>query len=182
MIFLPDIANESSNAFIQTIYHDDFQIGYIFVSSLIASLVTLLFVLPIISKSNGSLMLTCGKKMMKYGLPILVAGIVFAINEHFDKILLDWMDVDMADIGAYSACYKIGMFMVLFRTAYTLGIEPFFFSHAKMKMRLKPTLRLPSILSFWFVYLLRRYRFCRYFEIDFGAEKKHIGMRWMSCH
>jgi O-antigen/teichoic acid export membrane protein len=41
------------------------------------------------------------------------------------------MHVDLADIGAYSACYKIGMFMVLFRTAYTLGIEPFFFSHAK---------------------------------------------------
>jgi O-antigen/teichoic acid export membrane protein len=67
---------------------------------------------------------------MKYGVPILIAGVAFAINEHFDKILLDWMHVPMSDIGAYSACYKIGMFMVLFRTAYTLGIEPFFFSHA----------------------------------------------------
>jgi O-antigen/teichoic acid export membrane protein len=68
--------------------------------------------------------------MMSYGYPILIAGLAFAINEHFDKILLDWMHVSKADIGAYSACYKIGMFMVLFRTAYTLGIEPFFFSHA----------------------------------------------------
>ena len=68
--------------------------------------------------------------MMQYGLPILIAGIAFAINEHFDKILLDWMHVSKSDIGAYAACYKIGMFMVLFRTAYTLGIEPFFFSHA----------------------------------------------------
>ena len=68
--------------------------------------------------------------MMKYGLPILFAGIAFAINEHFDKILLDWMHVPLSEIGAYAACYKIGMFMVLFRTAYTLGIEPFFFSHA----------------------------------------------------
>jgi O-antigen/teichoic acid export membrane protein len=70
------------------------------------------------------------KKMMTYGLPILFAGIAFAINEHFDKILLDWMHVPLSEIGAYSACYKIGMFMVLFRTAYSLGIEPFFFSHA----------------------------------------------------
>ena len=33
----------------------------------------------------------CGfmEKMMHYGLPILIAGIAFAINEHFDKILLD---------------------------------------------------------------------------------------------
>ena len=71
------------------------------------------------------------KRMMRYGFPILIAGIAFAINEHFDKILLEWMHVPLSDIGAYSACYKIGMFMVLFRTAYTLGIEPFFFSHAK---------------------------------------------------
>jgi O-antigen/teichoic acid export membrane protein len=67
---------------------------------------------------------------MRYGLPILFAGIAFAINEHFDKILLDWMHVPLSEIGAYSACYKIGMFMVLFRTAFSLGIEPFFFSHA----------------------------------------------------
>jgi len=70
------------------------------------------------------------KKMIAYGLPILIAGIGFAINEHFDKILLEKLDVSKSEIGAYSACYKLGMFMVLFRTAYTLGIEPFFFSHA----------------------------------------------------
>ena len=31
----------------------------------------------------------------------------------------------------YSACYKLALFMTLFATAYRLGIEPFFFSHAK---------------------------------------------------
>jgi O-antigen/teichoic acid export membrane protein len=131
LIFLPDIAKESSNPFIQTIYNDDFQIGYIFVANLIASLITLLFVLPDYFKIKWEFDAELWKKMMRYGLPILVAGIAFAINEHFDKILLDWMHVDLAAIGAYSACYKIGMFMVLYRTAYTLGIEPFFFSHAK---------------------------------------------------
>jgi hypothetical protein len=44
------------------------------------------------------------KKMMRYGF-LLVAGIAFAINEHFDKILLEWLDVSKEDIGAY-ACYK----------------------------------------------------------------------------
>ena len=71
--------------------------------------------------------------MMKYGFPILIAGIAFAINDQFDKILLNYLlpaDVAEAQVGIYSACYKLGLFMVLFRTAYTLGIEPFFFSHA----------------------------------------------------
>lgn len=131
LAFLPKWAANTSNLFVQTIYHEDFQIGYIFVSNLIASLFTLLFVLPDYFKIKWQFDFDLWKKMMQYGLPILVAGIAFAINEHFDKILQKWMNVDMADIGAYSACYKIGMFMVLFRTAYTLGIEPFFFSHAK---------------------------------------------------
>ncbi|MCW1146777.1 lipopolysaccharide biosynthesis protein [Flavobacterium lacisediminis] len=131
LAFLPKWATNTDNVFIQTIYHEDFQIGYIFVSNLIASLVTLVFVLPDYFKIKWQFDVDLWKKMMQYGLPILVAGIAFAINEHFDKILLEWMDIDLADIGAYSACYKIGMFMVLFRTAYSLGIEPFFFSHAK---------------------------------------------------
>ena len=37
LVYLPDLANESSNPLLQTIYHNDFQIGYIFVSNLIAS-------------------------------------------------------------------------------------------------------------------------------------------------
>ncbi len=131
LAFLPKWAANNDNVFIQTIYHQDFQIGYIFVSNLIASLLTLVFVLPDYLKIKWQFDFDLWKKMMQYGLPILVAGIAFAINEHFDKILQKWMNVDMADVGAYSACYKIGMFMVLFRTAYTLGIEPFFFSHAK---------------------------------------------------
>ncbi|MEI7509111.1 MAG: polysaccharide biosynthesis C-terminal domain-containing protein [Flavobacterium sp.] len=130
LALLPKIVAHHPNGFLSTLYFENFQIGYIFVSNLVASLFTLLVLSPnyfnISWKFDGVLW----KKMMVYGIPILIAGIAFAINEHFDKILLDWMHVPMSDIGAYSACYKIGMFMVLFRTAYTLGIEPFFFSHA----------------------------------------------------
>lgn len=128
--FLPNLAQNSNNIFLQTIYIADFQIGYIFVSNLIASLFTLVVLLPDYLKLDWKFDVVLWKKMLSYGYPILIAGIAFAINEHFDKILLEWMKVDMNDIGAYSACYKIGMFMVLFRTAYSLGIEPFFFSHA----------------------------------------------------
>ncbi|MFI0425433.1 MAG: polysaccharide biosynthesis C-terminal domain-containing protein [Flavobacterium sp.] len=131
LAFLPKLAANTNSTIIQTIYDADFQIGYIFVANLIASFATLIMVLPDYIKIKWNFDVELWKKMMKYGLPILIAGIAFAINEHFDKILLDWMHIDMAEIGAYSACYKIGMFMVLFRTAYTLGIEPFFFSHAK---------------------------------------------------
>jgi O-antigen/teichoic acid export membrane protein len=129
LVFLPKWAQNST--LLQSIYFENFQIGYIFVSGAIASLFTLLLLFPDYFKLKWQFDVLLWKKMMHYGFPILIAGIAFAINEHFDKILLEWMHVDLAHIGAYSACYKIGMFMVLFRTAYTLGIEPFFFSHAK---------------------------------------------------
>jgi len=130
LAFLPKIAAQHPNGFLSTLYVENFQIGYIFISNVVASLFTLLVLLPNYLHISWKFDVVLWKKMMQYGLPILFAGIAFAVNEHFDKILLDWMHVPMSDIGAYSACYKIGMFMVLFRTAYTLGIEPFFFSHA----------------------------------------------------
>lgn len=131
LVFLPDITTSNPDGFFNTIYFENFQVGYIFVSNLIASLATFVILSPDYFKINWKFDYKLWKQMMQYGLPILFAGTAFAINEHFDKILLDWMNVSKEDIGAYAACYKIGMFMVLFRTAYTLGIEPFFFSHAK---------------------------------------------------
>lgn len=130
LIFLPEIAESNPEGFFNTIYFENFQVGYIFISNLIASLLTFIVLSPDYFKINWKFDFNLWKQMMQYGYPILIAGIAFAINEHFDKILLDWMNVPKADIGAYAACYKIGMFMVLFRTGYTLGIEPFFFSHA----------------------------------------------------
>lgn len=130
LAFLPKLVTNNPNGFLSHIYIENFQIGYIFISNVVASLFTLLMLIPNYLHISWKFDVVLWKKMMNYGLPILFAGIAFAINEHFDKILLDWMHVPMSDIGAYSACYKIGMFMVLFRTAYTLGIEPFFFSHA----------------------------------------------------
>lgn len=127
---LPKLAAHNPDGFFKMIYIENYQIGYIFISFIAASLATFLVLIPNYTKIAWQFDAMLWKKMMQYGLPILFAGIAFAINEHFDKILLDWMHVPLSDIGAYSACYKIGMFMVLFRTAYTLGIEPFFFSHA----------------------------------------------------
>jgi O-antigen/teichoic acid export membrane protein len=37
------------------------------------------------------------KRMMRYGTPIMVAGIAFAINEQFDKILLSNCCPDIAE-------------------------------------------------------------------------------------
>jgi O-antigen/teichoic acid export membrane protein len=130
LMYLPQIFKENPNSYLASFYIKDFQIGYIFVSNIIASLFTFLVLSPLYFQKlqfDKALFF----KMLKYGYPILIAGLAFGINEHFDKILLKEFNVSDTEIGIYGACYKLGLFMVLFRTAYTLGIEPFFFSHAK---------------------------------------------------
>lgn len=133
LLALPKIADSSPNSFIGNLYVENFEIGYIFISNLLASLLTFVVLSPnyLFLKRNFDRVLW--KKMMKYSLPILVAGIAFAVNEHFDKILLGYLlpeNIAKSEVGAYSACYKLGLFMVLFATAFRLGIEPFFFSHS----------------------------------------------------
>ena len=95
-----------------------------------ASLATLLVLLPHYVKLSWHFNSALWKNMMRYALPVMVAGIAFAINETFDRPLLKFMGVNPDDIGAYAACYRLALFMTLFTTAFRLGIEPFFFSHA----------------------------------------------------
>lgn len=136
LVFLPKIAQAHPNGFLGSLYIENFQIGYIFLANIIASLLTFVILSPDYISLKWNFDFALWKRMMRYGLPIMVAGIAFAINEQFDKILLGRLlpaNSADAEVGVYSACYKLGLFMVLYRTAYTLGIEPFFFSHAANK-------------------------------------------------
>ena len=130
LIFLPKWIQNPNYSWLKMLYYENFEVGYVFVAGLISSLVTFIILSPDYFRISWKFDSVLWKKMFRYAFPILIAGIAFAINEHLDKILLEKLGVSKSDIGAYSACYKIGMFMVLFRTAYTLGIEPFFFSYA----------------------------------------------------
>ncbi|HUH51968.1 MAG TPA: polysaccharide biosynthesis C-terminal domain-containing protein [Flavobacterium sp.] len=133
LVFLPELIQANPDSVFSVIYIEGFQIGYIFVSNLIASMLTLLYFMPLYLNIKWQFDKALWRRMMKYSLPILVAGIAFAINEHFDKILLEWLlpdNIAKHEVGVYGACYKLGLFMVLFATAFRLGIEPFFFSYA----------------------------------------------------
>ena len=132
LLALKDLAQNSS--FFERIYKPNFEISYIFIANLIASAVTLTLMLSFYSKVKFVFNSQLWKSMFRYAFPVLVAGIAFSINETFDRILLKELlpeDIADTDIGMYSACYKIAVFMTLFATAYRLGIEPYFFSHSK---------------------------------------------------
>lgn len=109
-------------------------VGYVFISNLIASLVTFLMLLPEFLQIRFRFDKALFYKMLSYSWPILVANLSFIVNENLDKIVLSRLLPDsVADgqVGIYGAVCKIAIFLSIFITAFRLGAEPFFFSHAK---------------------------------------------------
>jgi O-antigen/teichoic acid export membrane protein len=133
-LLLPTLVTETSDTFWNTIYTEENKVVYVFISNLIASGTTLLLLLPLYVKIGFSFNMKLWKQMLKYAFPVLIAGIAFGINEAFDKIMLKYLlpeNIAETEVGIYAACYKLGVFMTLFATAFRLGIEPFFFNQAK---------------------------------------------------
>jgi O-antigen/teichoic acid export membrane protein len=111
-------------------------LGYVFLSNLIASGITLLLLTPELLKIRFKADAYLIKDMLFYSFPILVANISFIINENLDKVLLKELlpaSIASQQVGIYGACCKIALFLSIFINAFRLGAEPFFFSHAKNK-------------------------------------------------
>lgn len=122
-------ASEISNCFIP-----HFEVGYLFISNLIASALVLILLSNYYRNLNPKFNKVLWKDMIIYSFPVMIAGLAFVVNETFDKVFLkELLPESFKELGlaSYGAIYKIGVFMVLFRTAYSMGIEPFFFSYAK---------------------------------------------------
>lgn len=116
----------------------------VFIANLVASAATTL-VLWIITGSMlaGSWNRTIFDQALKFGLPFIPAGLGYAINESLDKLLLNNYMTPQAIIniygagftpeaivGIYNACYKLGVFMLLFVQMFRMAWQPFFLRHA----------------------------------------------------
>ena len=111
-------------------------IGYVFVSNLIASAVTLIMLLPEFTKIQLKFDGALFKNMYAYSWPVLVANLSFTINESLDKIVMNKLlppEIADGEVGIYGAVGKIAIFISIFITAFRLGAEPFFFSYAKQE-------------------------------------------------
>lgn len=134
LLVLPKMAQEGDTGLLASLYKPNWEIHYVLISNVIASGVTFLILIPTYIKASYKFDFNVWKQMMKYAGPILLAGIAFTINEVLDKILLTELlpsDIAESEVGKYGACYKLALFMTLFGTAFRMGVEPFFFSHAK---------------------------------------------------
>ncbi|MCB4807343.1 oligosaccharide flippase family protein [Tamlana sp. 62-3] len=181
LLWLKDLAEEST--ILNIIYKPNFEINYIFIANLVASAVTLLLMFSFYFKIKYTFNKALWKQMMQYAFPVLIAGVAFSINETFDRILLDKLlpeNIAKTEIGMYSACYKLALFMTLFATAYRLGIEPFFFSHAKTENPQKNYARiLEYFVIFGSVILLGVVVFADILKVIFIGDEAYWQAMWI---
>ncbi len=113
-------------------YDPDYQVGYILVSNLLATLIQTCFLMPELMGFKFHFDPSLLKKMLKYSLPLLILGVAGMMNQTIDKIIFPKMYAGAGDafdeLGIYGACFKIAVIMVMFTQAFRYAIEPFIFS------------------------------------------------------
>lgn len=129
--FIPEFIEQGKSlpAIIQDGYLEFDKVNYIFIANIFGSGISLLMLLPYLMKFKFDFDFNLLKKIMVYSWPIMVAGLAYVINENLDKFLIKRMIGD-TEMGIYSACYKLAIFMNLYIMAFRLGAEPFFFNNA----------------------------------------------------
>ncbi len=107
--------------------------------NLAASVVSLAMAGPVLLARLGAVF---GKPdlagMLRFGLPYVPTGAAYAVTEAIDRFFLDRMDPAAAVelygagttpedvVGVYNACYKLGVFMLLFVQMFRFAWQPFF--------------------------------------------------------
>ncbi|MEZ5013002.1 MAG: polysaccharide biosynthesis C-terminal domain-containing protein [Chitinophagales bacterium] len=118
------------------VYQPEYGVAYVFIANLVASAVTLLIFLPGMFQLHFDSIVW--RKLMRYGLPLIIIGLAGMVNETLDRVLLKYwgsgtLEENLQQVGIYSAVYKISIFMTLAVQGFRMGAEPFFFSQATEK-------------------------------------------------
>ncbi|MEO5593329.1 MAG: oligosaccharide flippase family protein [Chitinophagaceae bacterium] len=132
----PRLIAADSNSIVQLFYNKNYGVGYIILANVVQSVFTLLLLWKELTAFRWQFDKTFWKEMIIYSLPLVIVNFGGVINETFDRIMLGWWSPGVtesarhADVGTYSACYKLSILITLFIQAFRMGAEPFFFKQA----------------------------------------------------
>lgn len=121
-------------------YNPDGGIIYIFISYLLASVVTFFLLLPYMRKFRFYFSFSLLKDILKYSFPILIVSLAGMINLQGDKIMMPKILGEvmsqkeaLAMTGIYGANYKLALVMYIFTQGFRFAFEPFFFNYSKQQ-------------------------------------------------
>jgi O-antigen/teichoic acid export membrane protein len=103
----------------------------IFISNLVASILSFILLIPTLVKNfKFSFHSVLFKRLLKFGLPYLPAGLGMMLVQVIDVPILEKL-TDVKTVGIYKANYKLGIFMMLFVNMFQYAWQPFFLTNAK---------------------------------------------------
>lgn len=119
----------------RAIYDPSFRVGYVFLSNLLASLITFVQFIPQMARMEWKIDFLLLKKMLRYTAPLILGGLAGAINQFIGNPMLKFFTPGttsdkLTQLGLFGAAAKIPILMTLFTQAFNYAAEPFFFRHA----------------------------------------------------
>jgi len=108
----------------------------IVLANLLQNILVILLLLPNFKGFRFQIDKRLWSKIFRYASPMILIGLAGMVNEVLDRQFLQWylpgsIEDAKAQIGLYSANYKIAIFISLFIQAFRMGAEPFFFKQAQ---------------------------------------------------
>ena len=134
------------------LWDPDIGVGYVFLANLAASGFKLLLLTPELRGAAEGFDGALFRRLIRYSLPMVIIGLAGIVNEMLDRAALKFLlpydlNTNMAQLGIYSACYKLSILMTLFIQAFRYAGEPFFFSFAKQS----DARRIYALVLNWFL-------------------------------
>ena len=123
-------------------YNPGLGVGYVFLSNLAASALTLLLLArELLDFRFRWPDLAFLRPLLAYALPLMLMGLAGMVNETLDRVMLPaWLPKgfypglsQLGAVGVYGACYKLSIFMSLIIQAFRYAAEPFFFAQSTEK-------------------------------------------------
>ena len=132
-LVLCPVINHSHPEIIGWFYRPDYGVGYIFMANMFTTAITFLLLMKhILPALRAKFDFKRLKKMLHYSFPLLILGVAGIFNQTADKILFPFLFEDKAyadaQLGIYTACFKIALVMVMFIQAFRYAYEPFIFA------------------------------------------------------
>lgn len=103
----------------------------VFISNLVASIFSLVMLLPnIIKLFKFKIDKELLRRLLKFGLPYLPAGIASMFMQVIDRPIVEKL-TNLNTLGIYQANYRLGIFMMLYVSMFQYAWQPFFLENSK---------------------------------------------------
>lgn len=150
LVFCPWAARNGMD-WVHTVWSPGLGVGYIFLSNLLASIVTLALLSPQFRGIQRAFDRVLWSKMVRYAAPLIIVSLAGIANEMFSRSMLKFLlpgttEENLGQVGIFGANYKLAALITLFTQAYRYAAEPFFFRHAAEK----DAMRTQAQVTKWF--------------------------------